>query len=191
MAPINVENKIQDVLRKIQSLGIVATQDIQEAFFRLRLAPNAANIILFLMDLTEDGKLTAEDTNTTRLVAVAVLVSIMGVSQSPLLQALVRRDLDLDPILEFLIKEMAYLDDLPTAVLPGEVQQLQRELFPSIELHPDPCADMKCCQPSQDTAGGPTDRAMGFTTPLDEVRATRHLLHGEFGQRITHILVLD
>ena len=38
LTPINVENKIQDVRRKVQSLGIVATQDIKEAFFRLRLS---------------------------------------------------------------------------------------------------------------------------------------------------------
>ena len=44
LTPINLENKIQDVIRKVQSLGIVATQDIKEAFFRLRLSPVTARL---------------------------------------------------------------------------------------------------------------------------------------------------
>ena len=189
LAPTNVENRIQDVLRKIQSLGIVATQDIQEAFFRLGLSP-AAEKMLFLMDLTEDGQLTTDNTPGTRLVAVAKAVSIMGVSQLPLLLALVRGDLDLDTVLQFMILEMAYVDDLPTAVLPRELAALQHELFPALEpLSLVLCADITCCRPSQ-AAGGPTCWPMGFTTPPDELRATRHLLKGEFGRRITHILVL-
>ena len=72
------------------------------------------------MDITADGQLTADDTPGTRLVAVSIDVSVMGVSQTPLLLALVRGDLDLDAILQFMIKEIAYVDDLPTAVLPKE-----------------------------------------------------------------------
>ena len=59
----------------------------------------AAKKITFLMDITEDGQLTAYDSPGNRLVAVSVNLSGMGVSQTPLLPALVRWDIDLDAIL--------------------------------------------------------------------------------------------
>ena len=190
LTQINLEKKIQDVIRKVQSLAIVATQDIKEAFFRLRLSP-AAKRILFLMDINSQGELTADDAQATRLVGVKVNISVIGVSQTPLLLALVRGDLHLDAILQFMIREMAYVDDLPTSVLPKEIEALQQELFPSMgPLRPAACADMTCCLPLR-AAGEPTCRPMGFTTPQDKLRATQHLMQKEFGQRITHILVLQ
>ena len=78
LAPVNVENKIGDVFRCQQALGIFATQDIKEAFFRLWLSP-AAKKIVFLMDITEDGQLTADDGPGTRLVVVRVNMSVMEV----------------------------------------------------------------------------------------------------------------
>ena len=90
------------------------TQDVKEVFFRLRLLP-AAKKIVFLMETTEDGQLTAYDSPGNRPVALSVNLSVMGVSQTPLLPALVRWDLDLDAILQFIIRKMAYVNDLPTA----------------------------------------------------------------------------
>ena len=56
-------------------------------------------------------------------------------------------------------------------------------------LRPAVCAEIMCCPPSQATEE-PACRPMGFTTPQDELQATQHLIQGEFGQHITHILVL-
>ena len=88
LTPVNVENKIGDVLRCQQALTIIGTQDIHKAFFRLRLSP-AAKKIVFIMDMNSQGELTADDTPGTRLVAVSVDVSVMGINQTPLLLALV------------------------------------------------------------------------------------------------------
>ena len=75
------------------------------------------------------GALTAGRTVTSKLVAVVVLVTVMGVSQSGLLLSLARADLNLqDEILEFQIRELAYADDLHSGVTAQEVLNLQREL---------------------------------------------------------------
>ena len=67
--------------------------------------------------------------------SISLDVSVMGVSQTPLLLALVRRDLDLDAILKHLVDKMGYVDDLSTA---AELEALQQELLPSPEpLWPD------------------------------------------------------
>ena len=76
------------------------------------------------MNMTEDRQLTADDTPGTEIVAISLDVSVMGVSQTPLLLALVRRDLDLDAILKHLEDKMGYVDDLTTAVLPKELEAL-------------------------------------------------------------------
>ena len=122
----NAENTIASVLRKLQTLPVCAVQDIQEALFCLRLMRNQN--LCFLMDYEPHcgaeggGALTAEMSSSSRLVAVAVLVTIMGVSQSGLLLALARANLDLqDEILEFLLKELAYGDDLHSGVTAQEI----------------------------------------------------------------------
>ena len=80
-----------------------------------------------------EGGFTAQPTPTSRLVAVAVLVAIMGVSQSGLFLALARGDIDLqDDILQFLLQQIAYVDDLHRAVLPREIKDLQKKTFPLI-----------------------------------------------------------
>lgn len=111
-------------------------------------------------------------------------------NQTPLLLALVRGDLDLNEIIKFMVKKLGYIDDLTTVVFPKEIEALQKELFPYMgPLRPAVCAEIMCCPPSQATEE-PACRPMGFTTPQDELQATQHLIQGEFGQHITHILVL-
>ena len=41
-----------------------------------------------------------------------------------------------DKVLQFLLENLEYVDNLPPSVLSREVQQLQRELFPSIKIQP-------------------------------------------------------
>jgi len=59
LGTVCIENKIADVLRKLQSLPIVAVQDIREAYFRMRLTgnndksgeePSSSGPLAFLMD---------------------------------------------------------------------------------------------------------------------------------------------
>ena len=102
LTPVNLEKKIGDVLQCQQASTIIETQDIAEAFFRLRLSPAAKNIV-FLMDITEDVRLTADVTPGNRLVAVSFDVSGMEVSQTPLLLALASGDLDLEAVFKHLI----------------------------------------------------------------------------------------
>ena len=91
LAPFNAESTLVSVLRKLQALPVVVVQDIETAFWRLRLAQQRQ--LCFLMDFEPEGgedgqgELTAQATATSRLVAVAVLVAIMGVNQSGLFLA--------------------------------------------------------------------------------------------------------
>ena len=126
LGTICIENKIADVLRKLQSLPIVAIQDIREVYFRMMLTgnndksaggPSSSGPLAFLMNC-ETGKdgvetLTAKKTATSRLVAILVLVAVMGISQSGLFLSLAKAGLDFqDETLEFLIRELSYADDL-------------------------------------------------------------------------------
>ena len=119
LGTICIENKIADVLRKLQSLPVVAIQDIREAYFRMRLTgnndktaggPSSLGPLAFLMDC-ETGKdgvetLTAKKTATSRLVAIVVMVAVMGISQSGLFLSLAKAGLDLqDETLDFLIRD--------------------------------------------------------------------------------------
>ena len=109
LPPVNIENTIASVLIKLQALPVCAGQDIQEAYFCLRLAESQEKPLAFLMDYEakggEDGcgALTTGRTATSKLVAVFLLVTVMGISQSGILLSLARANLDLqDKILEFL-----------------------------------------------------------------------------------------
>ena len=96
LPPVNIENNISSVLRKLQSLPICGVQDIKEAYFRLRLADSRAQPLVFLMDWEaaggKDGRgtLIAEQTTTSQLVGVVVDVSVMGINQSGIMLALAR-----------------------------------------------------------------------------------------------------
>ena len=121
------------------------------------------------------GVLTAQATSTSRLEAVAVLVAIMGVSQSGLFLALVRGDVDLEgEILKFLLQHLAYVDDLHSAVLPQEIQDLQKKTFPLISWQKlsEQCYDQLCCP----AAGSQTAHHEGARHGGDEPqRVTRGL----------------
>ena len=96
LPPVNIENSISSVLRKLQSLPICAVQDIKEAYFRLRLAESREKPLVFLMECEAtggengQGVLTAGKTATSQLVGVVVDVSVMGISQSGIMLALCR-----------------------------------------------------------------------------------------------------
>ena len=133
---------------------MVTVQDIETAFWCLRLSPAQSKQLTFFMYWEPEGGadgggvLTAQATSTSRLEAVAVLVAIMGVSQSGLFLALVRGDVDLeDEILKFLLQHLAYVDDLHSAVLPQEIQDLQKKTFPLISWQKlsERCYDQLCC----------------------------------------------
>ena len=133
------------------------------------------------MDYEEEkdgsGSLTAGKTATSKLVAVVVLVAVMGISQSGLFLSLARAGLDLqDEILEFLIRYLAYADDLHSGVTAQEVLNLQTELFPFTPWHKlkERWNDKICCPPTvaRTSAAGwaPPPRAdrtppAGWTTP--------------------------
>ena len=84
---MNAENTTASFLCKLHDLPVCVIEDIQEAFFRLRLRGSQAKPLCFLMDFDPHGgaegggALTAEMMATSKLVAVAALVTIMGVSQ--------------------------------------------------------------------------------------------------------------
>ena len=79
----NLEQKIQDVMRKIQSTPVLVSMDIKEAFFRITLVPESTNLSLFFMDLnTKTNELTAKVGPDTKLVTIRSLVTIMGFLQS-------------------------------------------------------------------------------------------------------------
>ena len=75
LAPYNAESTLASVLRKLQGIPVIAVQDIETAFWRLRL--DQKQKLCFLMDYEEKGgenqagELTAQVTPTSRLVAVA------------------------------------------------------------------------------------------------------------------------
>ena len=152
LAPYNAESTLASVLRKLQAIPVIAVQDIETAFWRLRL--DQKKRLCFLMDYDEKGGadqtgvLTAQVTPTSRLVAVMVLCVVMGVSQSGLYLALARGDVDIeDKVLLRLLKELVYVDDLHHGVLPGEVQAIQNRTFPSLPLADmeRECEDTLCC----------------------------------------------
>ena len=53
LAPFNAESTLASVLRKLQALPVVAVQDIETAFWRLRLAQQKQ--LCFLMDFEPQG----------------------------------------------------------------------------------------------------------------------------------------
>ena len=93
-------------------------------------------------------------------------------SQSGLLLSLARADLDLqDEILEFLIRELAYADDLHTGVTAQEVLNLQKELFPSTPCDQlrERCHDKIFCPP---VAAGATPATSPATRATPTTRAS-------------------
>ena len=192
--PANVEQPISGVLRKIQAVPVVACQDISEAFFRLKVDEASTNQLVFLMDWDPTtGELTAEPTPNTRLVGVRVKSVIMGVNQSPCLLSLCKADLDLlDEMLTWMIKLLSYVDDLATGLTADEIEEVQGST--PYTLEPEQCGDHSCCpakdEQTADTPLGIPAQSMALPTPLDEVRATRHLLQGEVGKRIVHLVCL-
>jgi hypothetical protein len=197
LGTICVENKIADVLRKLQSLPVVAVQDIREAYYRLRMGENSdktdgrhssAGPLAILMDCDTGADrvqtLTAKKTTTSKLVAILVMVAVMGISQSGLLLSLAKSGLGFqDETLDFLIRELSYADDLHSGVTAQEVMDLQRELFPSIpwQKMKKSCNDEMCCPPSITkpttaswTPPPPTGRtAPGGWPPTPERTSTR------------------
>ena len=201
LAPYNAESTLASVLRKLQGIPVLCVQDLETAFWRLRL--DQKKHLCFLMDLEQTGLLTAQVTPTSRLVAVMVLCVVMGVSQSGLYLALARGDVDIeDKVLLRLLKELVYVDDLHHGVLPGEVQAIQNRTFPNLPLADmeRECEDKLCCPgPAGNTAavqagpatGRPRAREpMTAPPPAELVTATRHLLHTEFGKQISHCVIL-
>ena len=123
----------------------------------------------------------------------------MGINQSGLFLALAREDVDIqDEVLKFLIQQLVYVDDLHHAVLPQETQEIQNKTFPSLDLPAmiEQCADEGCCpRAASHTAGegdiqGGADAPMTAPLPADEILATRHLLHSEFGRQLCHLVIL-
>ena len=72
---------------------------------------------------------------------------VMGVSQSRIMLSLCRSQTELpDPVLEFMIRELVYADDLPSGVMAQEIADLQNELWSSIDWEElrRPCNDWTC-----------------------------------------------
>ena len=97
------------------------------------------------------GILTAGKTATSQLVGVVVDVSVMGISQSGIMLALCRAQAELScPVLELMIRELVYADDLFSGVTAQEVADLQDEFWSSMnwdELR-RPSSDQICCPPA-------------------------------------------
>ena len=192
--PPNIEEKIATVLRRQQSLPIVFSSDIKEAFFRLRLRSESTNSLMFLMDFDANTQvLTAKAGPDTTLVTVRPLVCIMGVKQSPIFLALGRHDMveeikPRDPVLADHLKKVSYVDDCQSGLRASEVAacQLATGSTQMIQQASHPCHDTECCSEGPDDVGP----SMIPDVPPDEVRATRHLLQGALGQELTHRLVL-
>ena len=114
----NLEQIIANVMRKIQGTPVLCSQDIQEAFFRLSLAPESTNLSLFLMDFNvKTQELTAKATPDTKLVTIRSLVSIMGILQSPVFLNICLKGLTTeikDAVLQYFLKCLHYLDNLQT-----------------------------------------------------------------------------
>ena len=103
-----------------------------------------------------------------------------------------------DEIQKFLLQQLVYVDDLHHAVLPQEIQDIHNKTFPCLPLPTmsEKCEDVGCCpRATNHTAGetdtaGVTDAPMTAPLPADEVLATRHLLHSEFGRQLCHLVML-
>ena len=94
------------------------------------------------------GILTTAQTATSQLVGVVVDVSVMGIFQSGIILALARAQAELScTILELMIRELAYADDLSTGVTTQEVADLQEEFWGSMDWAKlrKPCEDRVCC----------------------------------------------
>ena len=123
---------------------------------------------MFLMDYEASkgeqgqGLLTAGKTATSKLVRVVVDVSVMGVSQSGIMLSLCRSQTELpDPVLEFMIRELAYADNLPSGVTAQEIADFQNELWSSIDWEEfrRPCSDWACFSPSHTGTSPPAHTA--------------------------------
>ena len=90
---------------------MACSQDIGEAFFCLKLHPDSANQLLFLMDWDAKAQvLTAHNTSLTKLVVIRAKASIMGILKSPLLLSFCKSGLDLkDEMLESLSSSLVML----------------------------------------------------------------------------------
>ena len=117
----------------------------------------------------------------------------MGVNQSPCLLSLCKTDLDLqDKMLMWMIKLLSYVDDLATGLTVDEIEEVKGST--PYTLEPGPCGDSNCCSTQDEqTADEPfviPAQSMASPISLDEVRASHHLLKGEVGKRIVHLMCL-
>ena len=190
----NFEENISSVLRRIKGMPIICSADIQEAYFRLRISPEAKLSSLFLMDFdTQTKQLTAKVTQHSKLVTIQTKVSIMGVNQSGSFLSLSLQDLTKDiqdPILRYFLCYLRYLDDLQSGVVAEEIEELQKGINlkdPALEMQ---CQDYDCCKHGADLPATPGNM-LGGALPEDEKRCTRHLLYNTmFGKALLHKIVL-
>ena len=80
------------------------------------------------------GILTTGKTATSQLVGVVVSVSVMGISQIGIMLSLCRTQTELScPVLEFMIRELAYADNLFSGMTAQEVADVQDKLWSSMD----------------------------------------------------------
>lgn len=187
--PPNLERPIADILRRLQGLTVIAFCDIQEAFWKQRLATDSQNQLCFLMDQKPDGSLAAQAAPGNKLVCLRPNRSVMGVAQSPCFLSLCKGDVaeeigKHDITLARQLRDCSYVDDCGVGLT---VQELEEEKGDAI-MEPQACADLSCC--SQEPPRQPEERNLAPGGEADEERATRHLLQGPVGRRITHKLAL-
>jgi hypothetical protein len=203
--PPNLERGISLVLRRLQALPIMFSCDIKECFFKLKLHRDSQDQLLFLMDYDRStGQLTAAVGPDTELVTIRPLVTVMGAKQSPAMLSLAKIDLaegikEKDRTLSEHLKELAYVDDCQSGLHAYEVAACQQDTGSNDMINPSPCQDIECCPGGEVTCNsGPANGngadqasiAMVPAVPQDELRASRHLLQGVFGQKLTHQLLV-
>ena len=152
-------------------MPIICSADIREAYFRLRISPEAKLSSLFLMDFdTQTKQLTAKVTQHSKLVTIQTKVSIMGVNQSGSFLSLSLQDLTKDiedPILRYFLRYLRYLDDLQSGVVAEEIEELQKGVNlqdPALEMQ---CDDSDCCKDRIDLPPTP-ENMLGGALPEDE-----------------------
>jgi hypothetical protein len=206
--PPNLENQITSILRRLTGLPVLAFSDISEAFFKMRLDLESAGNLCFILDQEEtSGRLSAGGPGATKMVCLRPTRSVMGISQSPCYLSIAKLqladDMELkDPVLAHHIRSMSYVDDMGSGLETSELARVPG-IFDQNTLH---CADPTCCGPKDPPPPAPSPAAPAAApddserllpspddlspeaTPLDEQRATRHLMQGQVGRTITHLL---